>query len=79
MTDHEYINKSINSLVEELNSLGNRSVLIQKTELMCVQKGENKKIRRFQSKSFPRKQFFKFNDHDKKYFYDHVITNDFDQ
>lgn len=61
MTDHEYINKSINSLVEELNSLGNKSVLIQKTELMAFQKGENKKIRRFQSKSIPRNQFFKFN------------------
>lgn len=74
MTELEYGNRSINSLVEELNSLGNRSVLVHHTELIAIQTGDNKNIRRFQSKSSPKKQFFKCHQNDKKYFYSNIYS-----
>ena len=39
MAELEYGNKSISSLVQELNNLGNTSVFIKETELIAIQNG----------------------------------------
>ena len=72
MTDLDFRNRTISSLVQELNHLGNRSVLVQPTEAIAVQAQESQFAKRFQTKSAPKRQFFKCHDHDKKYFYTHV-------
>jgi phage gpG-like protein len=48
---------------------------VHNTKLIALQKGENKEIKRFQSRSLPQKQFFKLQQSDKKYFYDEIASH----
>lgn len=68
MCEIEYRNRTISSLVSELNSLGHTSTLLKPLTLLAVQREDHPAIRRFKNRD--NHQFYLTDSSERKYYYD---------